>query len=296
MDSHDREFTKSTKRVIIKVGTNVVTRVEDGKFALGRIGSLCEQVKELVESGVEVILVTSGAVGMGCRLLRHCRTLNSRFADLEKPESQLDGKACAAVGQSGLITLYDTLFSLLDVASSQLLVTSNDFRNMEFRNQLVDTVNSLLAMQVVPIFNENDAISTREDPYKDNGVIFWDNDSLAALLAVEVKADLLILLMDVEGLYTRPPSQPGSKLLHTYIKEKHVNLVTYGEKTRAGSRGGMDAKVHAAQSVASAGVPVIIASGFVPDTLKKIMQGDRIGTLFHREASQWPNNTKEGDT
>ncbi|KAI5069266.1 hypothetical protein GOP47_0015567 [Adiantum capillus-veneris] len=280
-----RSFVKSCRRIIIKVGTNVVTRAEDGKFALGRIGSLCEQVKELVESGIEVIIVTSGAVGMGYRLLRHHRTLNTSFADLAKPESQPDGKACAAVGQSGLITLYDTLFSLLDVASSQLLVTSRDFRNTEFRNQLVDTVNSLLAMQVVPIFNENDAISTREESYKENGQVFWDNDSLAALLASEVKADLLIFLMDVDGLYTMPPLQPGSKLIQTFMKEKHIEEVKYGEKSRHGSRGGMEEKVRIAQSVADAGVPVIITSGFLPDAMKKILRGEQIGTLFHKETS-----------
>lgn len=95
--------------------------------------------------------------------------------------------------------------------------------------------------------------------FQDNGVIFSDNDSLAALLALEVKADLLIFLMDVDGLYTKPPSQLGSKLIHTYIKEKHDAEVKFGEKKRAGSRGGMDVKVRAAQNVADAGVPVIIA-------------------------------------
>ncbi|MCO5567488.1 hypothetical protein L7F22_021181 [Adiantum nelumboides] len=285
MDSH-RKFVKSCRRIIIKVGTNVVTRAEDGKFALGRIGALCEQVKELVESGIEVIIVTSGAVGMGYRLLRHHRTLNTSFADLAKAESHPDGKACAAVGQSGLITLYDTMFSLLDVASSQLLVTSRDFRSMDFRRQLVDTVNSLLEMQVVPIFNENDAISTREESYKENGQVFWDNDSLAALLALEVKADLLIFLMDVDGLYTKPPSQSGSKLIQTFIREKHIKEVAYGEKSRPGSRGGMEEKVCIAQSVADAGVPVIITSGFLPDAMKKILRGEQIGTLFHKETSR----------
>ncbi|KAH7446518.1 hypothetical protein KP509_01G060300 [Ceratopteris richardii] len=287
-----RDFVKSCKRVVVKVGSNVVTRVEDGKVALGRIGSLCEQVKELVESGVEVIIVTSGAVGMGYRLLRHHRTLNTSFAELAKRETQPDGKACAAVGQSGLITLYDTLFSLLDVASSQLLVTSRDFRSMEFRSQLVDTVNSLLDMQVVPIFNENDAISTREDKCKDNGQFFWDNDSLAGLLASEVKADLLIFLMDVDGLYTRPPSQPDAKLIHTFVEEKHMKEVMYDEKP--GSKGGMEEKVHIAQRVAEDGVPVIITSGFLPDAMKRILHGDEIGTLFHRDASRWQKAESNG--
>ncbi|ERN08053.1 hypothetical protein AMTR_s00012p00263260 [Amborella trichopoda] len=270
------------------VGTAVVTR-SDGRLALGRVGALCEQVKELNSQGLEVILVTSGAVGVGRQRLRYRRLVNSSFADLQKPQLELDGKACAAVGQNGLMALYDVLFSQLDVTSSQLLVTDNDFKDSDFRMQLTETVNSLLNLRVVPVFNENDAVSTRRAPYEDSSGIFWDNDSLAALLALELKADLLVLLSDVEGLYSGPPGEPKSKLIHTYIKEKHYEKITFGDKSRVG-RGGMTAKVKAAVYAASAGTPVVITSGYSLDGVIKVLQGERVGTLFHQDAHLWASS------
>ncbi|KAM7270031.1 hypothetical protein ACFE04_029245 [Oxalis oulophora] len=271
-----RAFVKDVKRIVVKVGTAVVTR-NDGRLALGRLGALCEQIKDLNTQGFEVILTTSGAVGCGRQRLRYRRLVNSSFADLQKPQVDLDGKACAAVGQNSLLALYDQLFSQLDVTSAQLLVTDNDFRDKEFRNQLNETVDSLLACSVIPIFNENDAISTRRAPYEDSSGIFWDNDSLAALLALELKADLLVLLSDVDGLYSGPPSDPKSKLIHTYVKEKHQTEITFGDKSRVG-RGGMTAKVKAAVSAAYAGIPVVIT---------RVLQGECIGTLFHQDAHLW---------
>uniref|UniRef100_A0A2N9FDX7 Aspartate/glutamate/uridylate kinase domain-containing protein n=1 Tax=Fagus sylvatica TaxID=28930 RepID=A0A2N9FDX7_FAGSY len=287
MDGSDRSraFFKDVKRLIIKVGTAVVTRA-DGRLALGRLGALCEQIKDMNTQGYEVIVVSSGAVGLGRQRLKYRRLVNSSFADLQKPQVELDGKACAAVGQNSLMALYDTLFSQLDVTSAQLLVTDNDFRDKAFRNQLSETVESLSALKVIPIFNENDAVSTRNAPYEDSSGIFWDNDSLAALLALELKADLLVLLSDVEGLYSGPPSDPKSKLIHTYVKEKHHGGITFGDKSRVG-RGGMTAKVKAAVYAADAGIPVIITSGYAPENIIKVLQGERIGTLFHRDAHLW---------
>ncbi|KAK9168674.1 hypothetical protein Syun_000814 [Stephania yunnanensis] len=253
----------------------VVSRT-DGRLALGRLGALCEQLKELNSRGFEVILVTSGAVGVGRQRLRYRKLIHSSFADLQKPQTELDGKAFAAVGQNGLMALYDALFTQLDVTSSQLLVTDNDFRDSNFRKQLSETVKSLLDLKVIPIFNENDAISTRSAPYetldivlarqrgteyqqlvRDSSGIFWDNDSLAALLALELKADLLILLSDVEGLYSGPPSDPQPKLIDTYIKEKHHGEITFRGKSRVG-RGGMTAKVKAAINATYAGILVVL--------------------------------------
>ncbi|KAI7737596.1 hypothetical protein M8C21_024720 [Ambrosia artemisiifolia] len=283
-----RGFLKDVKRIVIKVGTAVVTR-EDGRLALGRLGALCEQIQILNSEGFEVILVSSGAVGAGRQRLRYRKLVHSSFADLQKPQVELDGKACAAVGQNGLMALYDTLFSQLDVTSAQLLVTDNDFRNPEFRKQLTETVDSLLSYKVIPVFNENDAVSTRRAPYEDSSGIFWDNDSLAALLALELKADLLVLLSDVDGLYSGPPSDPQSKLIHTYVKEKLENTITFGDKSRLG-RGGMTAKVKAAVYASQAGIPVVITSGFAGDNIVKVLQGQRIGTLFHEDAHTWVSN------
>ncbi|KAF7845453.1 delta-1-pyrroline-5-carboxylate synthase-like isoform X2 [Senna tora] len=280
-----RAFVRKVKRLIVKVGTAVVTR-SDGRLALGRLGALCEQLKELNTQGYEVILVTSGAVGLGRQRLRYRRLANSSFSDLQKPQGELDGKACAAVGQSSLMALYDTMFSQLDVTSSQLLVNDGFFRDGGFRKQLSDTVNSLLESRVIPIFNENDAVSTRKAPYEDSSGIFWDNDSLAGLLALELKADLLVLLSDVEGLYSGPPSDPKSKLIHTYIKEKHQTEITFGDKSRLG-RGGMTAKVNAAVCAAYAGTPVIITSGYATDNIIRVLQGEKKGTVFHKDAHLW---------
>ncbi|XVE99625.1 hypothetical protein REPUB_Repub03eG0216100 [Reevesia pubescens] len=284
MDS-SRAFVKDVKRLVIKVGTAVVTR-NDGRLALGRLGALCEQIKELNSQGYEVILVTSGAVGLGRQRLRYRRLVNSSFADLQKPQVELDGKACAAVGQNSLMALYDTLFSELDMSSAQLLVTDSDFRDSDFRKQLNETVRSLLSLKVIPIFNENDAVSTRKAPYEDSSGIFWDNDSLAALLALELKADLLVLLSDVEGLYSGPPSDPKSKLIQTYVKEKHQGEITFGDKSRVG-RGGMTAKVKAAVNAAYAGIPVVITSGYAAENIINVLQGQQIGTLFHQDAHLW---------
>ncbi|URE49798.1 Amino acid kinase family [Musa troglodytarum] len=165
-----RSFIKDVKRIIIKVGTAVVTRA-DGRLALGRLGALCEQVKELNSSGFEVILVTSGAVGAGRQRLRFRKLVNSSFADLQKPQVELDGKACAA----------------LDVTSSQLLVTDSDFKDPNFRMQLCQTVKSLLALKVIPVFNENDAISTRRAPYEDASKWALPKEVSARCMAVSAR-------------------------------------------------------------------------------------------------------------
>ncbi|XP_057971031.1 delta-1-pyrroline-5-carboxylate synthase-like [Malania oleifera] len=284
MDS-SRAFLRDVKRIVVKVGTAVVTR-SDGRLAVGRLGALCEQLKHLNSQGFEVILVTSGAVGVGRQRLKYRRLINSSLVDLQKPQLDLDGKACAAVGQSSLMALYDTLFSQLDVTSSQLIVTDNDFRDPDFRRQLSETVKSLFSLRVIPIFNENDAVSTRRTPYEDPSGIFWDNDSLASLLALELKADLLVLLSDVEGLYSGPPDDPHSKLIRTYVKEKHQTEITFGDKSRVG-RGGMTAKVKAAVYAAYSGTPVVITSGYATDNIIRVLQGERIGTLFHKDAHSW---------
>ncbi|XP_021821672.1 delta-1-pyrroline-5-carboxylate synthase-like [Prunus avium] len=191
------------------------------------------------------------------------------------------------------MALYDTMFSQLDVTSSQLLVTDSVFRDEAFRKQLSETVKSLLKLRVVPIFNENDAVSTRKAPYEDSSGIFWDNDSLAGLLALELKADLLVLLSDVEGLYDGPPTDPKSKLIHTYVKEIHHGEITFGDKSRVG-RGGMTAKVNAAVCAAYGGIPVVITSGYATDNIKKVLRGDRIGTVFHQDAHLWTLVKEEG--
>ncbi|CAD6333631.1 unnamed protein product [Miscanthus lutarioriparius] len=265
-----RTFMKDVKRAIIKLGTAVVTR-HDGRLALGRLGALCEQVMELNALGYEVIIVTSGAIGVGKQRLKKgslsiaalliCKS--NRWSWMERLALPLDRVAswlfticylpnsvpCPYVSNVELPVIQ------LDVSASQLLVTHSDFENPNFRERLRET-ESLLDLKVVPIFNDNDAMSLS---LQDSSGIFWDNDSLASLLAIELKADLLVLLSDVDGLYSGPPSEPQSKIIHTYIKEKHHNEIIFGDKSRVGS-GGMTAKVKAAFVASKSGTPVVITS------------------------------------
>ncbi|CAI7832717.1 unnamed protein product [Closterium sp. NIES-54] len=243
------------------------------------------QVEALVSEGRQVIIVTSGSVGVGRQKLRFQGFMRTSFKDLQKPQAELEGKPCAAIGQGELTSLYESLFHQVDVGCAQLLVTEREFADLEFRDQLRSTVNSLLDHRVVPIFNENDAISTRHVPYKDASGIFWDNDSLAALLSLELEADALILLSDIDGLYTGPPSDPDSVLINTYVKDSQ-DEIKFGEKSRVG-RGGMTAKVDAALKAAMGGVTTVIASGLTNDGVLRVLRGELVGTLFHKDAHLW---------
>ncbi|CAI6012600.1 unnamed protein product [Closterium sp. NIES-65] len=249
--------------------------------------SLYEQIETLVSDGREVILVTSGAIGVGRHKLRFQRFMRTSFKDLQRPQGDdIDGKPCAGIGQGQLMALYESLFNQVDVGCAQLLVTERDFTDLQFRNQLRSTVSSLLDHRVVPVFNENDAISTRVAPYKDATGIFWDNDSLAALLSLELQADACVLLSDIEGLYTKPPWDPDSELIHTYVPSVHGDSIKFGQKSRLG-RGGMTAKVEAAIHASGGGVPTVIASGLSSDAVLRVLSGEMVGTLFHKDAHLW---------
>lgn len=268
-----REF-QSKKRILIKAGTGVITD-ESGGVSLGRFGHLVEQVAELKKRGKEVIIVSSGAVAMG----------KQKLHESAAPPSH-NPRACAAAGQSGLMALYETLFRQKDIWCSQILLTDEDFLNEERRSNFRETVDELIRLGAVPILNENDVISSRKTPYTAWAMvqdsekrIFWDNDSLAALVAGETNADLVILLSDVEGLYKEPPSASGKKgeLIDTY---QHDAQFTIGAGSRTG-RGGMQAKIEAARYALSRGAfAVVIASGYTLNVITNIVAGARIGTLF----------------
>lgn len=268
-----REF-QSKKRILIKAGTGVITD-ESGGVSLGRFGHLVEQVAELKKRGKEVIIVSSGAVAMG----------KQKLHESAAPPSH-NPRACAAAGQSGLMALYETLFRQKDIWCSQILLTDEDFLNEERRSNFRETVDELIRLGAVPILNENDVISSRKTPYTAWAMvqdsekrIFWDNDSLAALVAGETNADLVILLSDVEGLYKEPPSASGKKgeLIDTY---QHDAKFTIGAGSRTG-RGGMQAKIEAARYALSRGAfAVVIASGYTLNVITNIVAGARIGTLF----------------
>lgn len=271
-----RQDLAHAKRIVIKMGTSVVST--NGEPALGRIASMVEQICTLKRQGKEVLLVTSGSVGIGRQRLNKQILLsaslrthvqgNQKMLELEKKKG-----AMAAAGQIGLMSLYETLFSLYDVACSQILVTGSDFKTAKHRANTRDTLLNLLELDVIPIVNENDAVSAGTD-----GTVFSDNDSLASLVAGEIGADLLLLLTDVEGLYNKPPTQPGAKIIPVF----HLESANFeiGAVSSVG-RGGMGSKIEAAQAAISRGVKaVVIASGFKYGIVTAVMNGGKLGTLF----------------
>ncbi|KAL7569341.1 hypothetical protein ACA910_016883 [Epithemia clementina (nom. ined.)] len=309
-----RVALRRARRVCIKAGTSVVAN-EDGRPSLTRMGAIIEQIGELVDSGVEVIFVSSGAVGMGKRLLRKQSRMLMSFKDINKGSNgeklaqsrttsfvsllnmtnrphTLAGKdqyydaACAAAGQFEMMNLYSSLFAQCDVAASQILTTQADFADPDRRQNLTYTMERLLSLGVVPIINENDAVSGNRGYTPDD--VFSDNDSLAALCARTFGAEVLLLLTDVAGVYDRPPSDPSAKLLQLYVNDSRNN-VEIGAKSAQG-RGGMQAKIDAAMSAVKPGSTCsacVIAAGSDLDSIRAILGSNESsknygvkGTLF----------------
>ncbi|MEL6547419.1 MAG: glutamate 5-kinase, partial [Myxococcota bacterium] len=203
--SVQRAPVAEAKRVVIKVGTRVLTQT-DGRLALTRLFSLVETIAQLKENGREVLLVSSGAVGLGRDALRFERN----------PTDVAERQACAAVGQSRLMELYSHGFDRLGLVAAQVLLTEDDFDNRERYLNLGNTLNALLKHGAVPIINENDAISTVELAVATRGgrQVFGDNDRLSALVASELGCELLVLLTDVDGVFERDPrTDPSAKLI-----------------------------------------------------------------------------------
>ena len=248
----------SARRVVVKVGTAVVAR-QAGGVALGRLGHLVEVLAQLRAEGREVVLVSSGAVGLGV----------SKLGLPRRPKGVVELQACAAVGQGVLMSLYDTFFGRLGLAPAQVLLTEHDFHERKRVVSLAATLEKLLALGSVPIVNENDVVSASQLS------IFGDNDRLAALVASHLDGDALVLLSDVDALYTKPPSDPGAERLSVFEGED----VTIGALS-AGGRGGMGAKVEAARVAARAGVTTVIASGVRHGALERVLAGHDEGTVF----------------
>ncbi|KAJ8946605.1 hypothetical protein NQ318_007205 [Aromia moschata] len=197
----------------------------------------------------------------------------------------LEPRAAAAVGQSGLMSLYDAMFSQYGVKIAQVLVTKADFYNEETRRNLISTLSELISLNIVPIINTNDAVSPPpqvDEPIGGKGgkrgISLKDNDSLAAMLAAEIQSDLLILMSDVDGIYNKPPWEEGARFLHTFTSDLR-NTIEYGRKSKVGT-GGMDSKVNAATWALDRGVSVVICNGMQDKAIKTILSGRKVGTFF----------------
>jgi glutamate 5-kinase len=262
-----RDFS-DCRRVVIKIGTNLLTdeNGNDPRF----LGSVAGQIAQLRGMGMQVIIVTSGAIGLGAKELGYS----------QKSNSVTKRQAFASIGQPLLMYTYRKIFRPYDLVVAQILLTRTILNNRRSFLNLRNSVESLLSMGVIPVINENDAVSTDEI-----GTAFGDNDTLSALVASKIDADLLILLTDINGLYNgNPKKHAGARLVSTV---ETINADVYGWADGAGSAfatGGMKTKIKAAEIAAKAGCYCVIASGLEDGILAQILAGDEVGTLFVPEA------------
>ena len=271
-DSGSRLKVAQARRVVIKVGTNVVMR-DDGRLALSRLYGIAESVARLRQHGKDVLLVSSGAVGLGME----------RMGLPKRPTELSQIQACAAIGQSRLMAIYDDAFDKLGCRTAQVLLTEDDFRDPERYSNLRSTLASLLEMGVIPVINENDTVSTVEldhpadSPGRER--VFGDNDKLSALVMTHIDADLLLLLSDVDGLYNGDPAVEGVELIFQVpVIDEEVKKFAQGKNGRG--RGGMASKLEAARIATESSGFAIIANGRLPNVIERVCEGEMLGTLF----------------
>ena len=250
-------------RIVIKIGTSTLAH-KTGRINIRRVEELCKVMSDLKNAGNEIILVSSGAIGMGVGKLG----LTSRPTDI--PTKQ----AAAAIGQCELMYTYDKLFSEYNHTVAQILITDDDIKHEIRKANFENTMKRLLELSVIPILNENDSIATDE-------IIIGDNDTLGAIVATTLGADLLIILSDIDGLYTADPHKDkNAVLLHTVSKiTPEIEGMTGGAASNLGT-GGMATKIKAAKIANAAGTDVVIANGSNPDIIYDIVDGKEIGTKF----------------
>jgi glutamate 5-kinase len=267
-----REGVAAASRIVVKVGTNVIMR-EDGTVSIGVLYGIAESLASLRRAGREVLLVSSGAVGLGAQ----------RLALTVRPSEVALVQACAAVGQSRLMSMYDDAFEKLGLRVAQVLLTEDDFADPQRHENLRATLSTLLRLGVIPIINENDTVSTAElggpTGSEGRGRIFGDNDKLSALVMTHIDADLLILLSDVDGLYTSDPQSTGAVLIPE-VKGVTEMVRSYAQGSNMRGRGGMESKLAAVAIASGAQRLAVIANGRVPGVLDMICAGQSVGTLF----------------
>jgi len=278
-----RDFS-SVKRVVVKIGTNLLscsTGIDEE-----RIADVARQIMTLKKRGIQILLVSSGAIGMGAKELG--------LKDAVKQVAMR--QACAAIGQPVLMDSYRKEFSKEKAICSQILLTRNDMNNRTTYVNLRNSIFTLLSLGVVPIFNENDVVSTAEI-----GTAFGDNDRMSAMVASKVDADLLVILSDIAGLYTADPKKDASATLISDIPS--LDEKTFSYAGGAGSKfatGGMKTKLLAARIATIAGCGTIIASGYEKDALVRIVSGEEIGSYIHpkkrlSQKERWIlNNSHQG--
>jgi len=259
-----QEISTQSDTWVVKVGTRVLTS-EDGTLNETRIAALCAELNQLLVAGRKVALVSSGAVGAGMGQLG----LKKRPADLAHLQ------AVAAIGQAYLVQTYDRALRQYGRHAAQLLLTAEDLNDRQRYLNVRNTIHTLLELGAVPIINENDTVSVEELQ-----TTFGDNDRLAAMVTNLIRAPLLVLLSDVQGLFDGDPASAGAKLVPTVTKLDESVFALVRDKLTGLSKGGMASKLAAARMATAAGENVIITSGRQPGALEKILRGESVGTLF----------------
>ena len=250
-------------RIVVKIGTSTLAH-KTGRLNIRRVEELCKVISDLKNAGNEIIMVSSGAIGMGVGKL----SLNERPSDI--PTKQ----AAAAVGQCELMYTYDKLFSEYNHTVAQILITGEDIEHKDRCLNFENTMKRLLELGAIPIINENDSIATNE-------IVIGDNDTLGAIVATTLNADILIILSDIDGLFTADPRKDKNAVLLHKVEEitPEIEAMIGGAGTSLGT-GGMQTKINAAKIANSKGVDMIIANGNDPDILYDIVEGKDIGTRF----------------
>lgn len=262
-----RDRVKTSNRIVIKVGTSIVT-YKNGHINLERIEILTRVISNIVNSGKEVVLVTSGAVGAGFGKLRL----------KEKPKNVREKQALSAIGQCELMHIYSKYFSEYSHIVGQILLTRDVIEDNHIKENVCNTFELLLNKGIIPIVNENDSVAIDE---LENIVKFGDNDNLAAIVSSLVDADLLIILSDIDGFYDKDPRKYKDSKMIKEITQITKELESYaGDAGSDLGTGGMITKIKAAKVANSAGVDMVLASGEDPYIIRNILNGEDIGTLF----------------
>lgn len=250
-------------RLVIKVGTSTLAH-SSGKLNIRRVELLCKAISDLKNAGHEIVLVSSGAIGMGVGKLNL----------VSRPEDMPTKQAAAAVGQCELMYTYDKLFSEYSHTVAQILITGDDIESDVRRVHFINTMERLLELGALPVINENDTVATAE-------IAVGDNDTLASIVAVNIKADLLVLLTDIDGLYSADPKKDSAARLIPIVGEidDRIRALAGGAGSSLGT-GGMATKIRAAEICMTGGVDMIIANGSAPLILYDILKGEGRYTYF----------------
>lgn len=264
MEKTARELLKDKHRIVIKIGSSSLTHAETGDLNLAKIERLIRVISDLRGMGKEVVLVSSGAVAAGRQAL-----------GCQKPETLAEKQAYAAVGQARLMMVYQKVFSEYNQTAAQILMTKNTIVDNVSRGNARNTFDELLKLGAVPIVNENDTVSTYE-------LKFGDNDRLSAIVSALIGADLLILLSDIDGLYSDDPKKNPDAVFIEQVDELSEELMSMGKSTTGSDvgTGGMAAKLYAARIATDSGSDMVIANGDHVEVIWDILNGEIEGTLF----------------